>query len=199
MKKIQLLLLALFLLSVTNACQPDLKEFQPQDDSLFKITFSYPASWKWEEHMPYDELLPGEEPPPSELITVQDSGIRIQVFKPLNPQAQMQEWMDGYLGVVTQTLGDDPVLQIYYLEDVTTLLRSDTTIQIDGYNARWLTVYYPLTVIGDSESQPHLQEVIYLLTEDRFYTIDLSIREPEIDGRFHKEFKEMIKTIKILP
>jgi len=89
----------------------------------------------------------------------------------------MQEWMDAYLGAVT------------------TMLRSDTTIQIDGYNARWLNVVYPPLTTNEA----NVQEVIYLLAEDRFYTIDLSIPKSETDGRFHKEFKELIKTMKILP
>ena len=197
MKFLQLLTLSLSLLAVTD-CQPSLVEFQPASDSLFKISFSYPDDWVWEEQMPFDELAPGEVPPPSELIVLQDGGISIQVFKPSDPQALMNEWMNAYLGAVTHPLGDDPSLGIYYLEDVSTLLRADTTIQIDGYNARWLTVYYPLTKIGDYTNRPHLQEVIYLLTGDRFYTIDLSASESEIDGRLHKEFKEMINTIKIL-
>jgi hypothetical protein len=173
MKNIQLSLLMLSFLSVMIACQPTLKEFQPKNDSLFKITFSYPASWVWEEDIPFDDFI--GDPPPSERIVLKNAAISIQVYKPANPQAQMQEWMD--------------------LEGITTLLRSDTTIQIDGYNARWLTIVYPpLTTNG-----ANVQEVIYLLTEDRFYTIDLYIPESEIDGRLHKEFKELIKTIKILP
>lgn len=202
MKNIKCLLLILLPLLVTTACRPALKEFQPESDSLFKITFSYPADWIWQEEIPYDEVKPSQNLPDSERFIVGNNGhglISIQVYKSANPQAKMQEWMDGYLEAVTQTLRDDPALQIYYLEDVTTLLRSDTTIQIDGYNARWLTVYYPLVAIREHTSQPHLQEVIYLLTEDRFYIIDLSVREPEIKGRFHKEFNEMIKTIKIFP
>lgn len=198
MKNIHYVLSLFLLLSITTACQPTLKEFQPASNSLFKISFSYPANWVWEEQMPFDELAPGEEPPPSELIVLQDGGISIQVFKPSDPQALMNEWMNAYLGAVTHPLGDDPSREIYYLEDVTTLLRSDTTIQIDGYNARWLTVYYPLRRIGDHTNRPHLQEVVYLLTGDRFYTIDLSASESEIDGRLHKEFKKMIETIKIL-
>jgi hypothetical protein len=165
-----------------TACQPALKEsqpkkeFQPKSDSLFKITFSYPASWKWEEDMPYDELRPGEEPPPSERIILQDGGISIQVYMPSNPQTQMQEWMDGYLGAVG------------------TMLRANAIIQIDGYSARRLTVVYPPQNTGES----HIRESIYLLVDDRFYIIGLSIPESEVDGRFHKEFQELIKTIKIL-
>ncbi len=170
MKTFQRLLLLFSLLLIMTACQPALKEFQPGSNSLFKITFSYPANWVWEEDRPFDELSPGEEPPPSELIVLKDGDISIQVYKPSNPQAQMQEWMNAYLGAVTN------------------MLRADTTIQIDGYNARWLTVVYPpLTTTSES----YTQEVIYLLTEDRFYTI-------ETDGSRQKEFDALIRTIKIL-
>ena len=89
----------------------------------------------------------------------------------------MQEWLDEYLGVVAN------------------MLHADTSIQIDGYNARWLTVVYP--PLNTSESYIH--ETVYLLTEDRFYMIGLSILESEVDGHFHNEFKELIKTIKVLP
>lgn len=97
MKNFQRLLLLFSLLSVMTACQPALKEFQPASNSLFKIIFSYPTSWVWEDDIPFDELAPGEEPPPSERIVLQDGAISIQVYKPSNPRAQMQEWMDGYL------------------------------------------------------------------------------------------------------
>ena len=89
----------------------------------------------------------------------------------------MQEWADGYLGAVAN------------------MPHTDTTIQIDGYNARWLTaVYPPLTTTSES----YTQEVIDLLTEDHFYIIDFTYFESEKDGRLYKEFRELIKTIKIL-
>ena len=175
MKNIQVLLFMLSFLSVTTACQPALKEFQPENDSLFKITFSYPASWNWEEEIPFDDFI--GEPPPSERIVLRDGSISVQVYKPSNPQALMQEWMEAYLGAVGS------------------MLSSDATIQIDRYNARWLTVVYP----PQNKSESHVSDGIYLLTGDRFYIIDLSISESETDGRFHKEFKELIKSIKISP
>ena len=177
MKNIQIVLCIILLLSVTTACQPALREFQPKNDSLFKITFSYPASWNWEEVIPFDELAPGDEPPPSERIVSQDGGIAIQVYMPSNPQAQMQEWMDGYSGAATN------------------MPHTDITIQIDGYDARWLTVVYPPL---STTSESYTQEVIYLLTEERFYSIGFTYFESEKDRRLHKEFKELIKTIKIL-
>jgi hypothetical protein len=154
-----------------------IKEFRPKNDSLFKIMFSYPSNWVWEKDIPFDELPPGEEPPPSERMVIQDGGISIQVYKPSNPQAQMMEWMDSYLGAVTN------------------MPHTDITIGIDGYEARWLTVVYPPL---STTSESYTQEVIYLLTEDRFYSIDFTYFESEKDGRLYKEFKELIKTIKIL-
>ena len=90
----------------------------------------------------------------------------------------MQEWMDGYL------------------EAVTNMPHTDKTIQIDGYNARWFTVVYPPL---SPTSESYTQEVIYLLTEDRFYSINFTYFESEKDGQLHKEFKELIKSIKVLP
>ena len=177
MKNIQLWFLMLFLLSVTTACQPASKEYQPANDSLFKITFSYPVSWNWKEDIPYDEPPPFEIPPPSERIVLENGPVSIQVYKPSDPQAKMQEGMDSYLGAAA------------------TMLHADTTVQIDGYNARWLTVVYP----PQATNEPQLQESIYLLAQDRFYIINLSIPESETDGSFYKEFKELIGTIKILP
>lgn len=176
MKFFQSLVLSLSLLAMT-ACQPSLVEFRPASDSLFKITFSYPENWVWEEQMPFDELAPGEVPPPSELIVLQEGGISIQVYKPSNPQAQLQEWMGVFSGAITS------------------MPHTDTIIQIDGHDARWLTVVYPPL---SPTSESYTQEVIYLLADDRFYSIGFTYFESEENGRLHKEFEELIKTIKIL-
>ena len=173
MKNIQLLL-TLFLLSVMTACQPVLKEFQPENDSLFRIAFSYPANWVWEEQIPFDDFV--GEPPPSELIVAKNGAIEVQVFKPSDPQTEMQ----AFIGMYVKAVGN--------------MLRADTTIQIDGYDARWLTVVYP----PQNTSEADVQESIYLLTEDRYYVIGFSYTESETNGRFHKECKELIKTIEIL-
>ena len=106
-KNIQLLCLTLCLLSVTTSCQPALEDFQPENDSLFKISFSYPDYWSWEkEEYPYHPIEPFEELPPAELISyccVNYGSVEIDVSKPSNPQVKMQEWMDALLGAVTQS------------------------------------------------------------------------------------------------
>jgi hypothetical protein len=185
LKIIQHLLLTLFLLSVTTACQSALKEFQPKNDSLFKITFSYPASWNWQEDIPFDEPPPNADLPPSERIILQNGSlengsIAIQVYYESSASlAKIKEKMDTYPG------------------DSSSTLRADTTLQIDGYYARWFTLS---TVAYSSQgSIPTQDEVINLFTEDRYYEITLFIFESEIDGIFHKQFEELIKSIKILP
>ena len=175
MKINRLLLLSLILLSVITSCKPVLREFQPDNKSLFNITFSYPSEWEWREEVPYDEMDPSEEIPPSELFRVESQSIEIQVFQPINPQTKMQEWMDGYLGVVTP------------------MLVSDSTIRIDGYDARWFTVLYP----PQTSEKGFIQEVVYLLIDDRFYTIELNSWDP-VNKHIQKEFEEMVNSIKVI-
>jgi hypothetical protein len=182
MNKTPLLLLTLSLLLTT--CQPALKEFQPETNSLFKITFSYPASWNWEEQIPFDEPPPNVELPPSERIVLQngslDNGaIAIQVY--YETSASLAKIKDG---------------MNMYFDDSAYKVLTDTTLKIDGYDARWFTLSgVAYSAQGTIAIQP---EIIYLFTEDRYYTIDLSILESERDGSFHKQFEELIKSIKIL-
>ena len=176
MKFFQRLVISLFLLSLT-ACQSSLVEFQPASGSLFKITFFYPENWVWEEQRPFNVIVPGEEPPPSELIVSQDGIISIRVYKPSNPQAQMQERMEAFSGAIAS------------------MPHTDTIIQIDGHDARWFTVVHPPP---SPTSESYTQEAIYLIAEDRFYSIGFTCFESEENRRLRKEFKELIKTIKIL-
>ncbi len=125
----------------------------------------------------YDPLHPLEGPPPSEEIIMGERIISISVIKPPDPQVRMQEFIDMYLRAVG------------------TMLRAENTIQIDGYNARQLTVVYP----PQNSNEAYIQESIYLFVEDRYYVIGLDIPESETHGRFHQEFMELIKSIKILP
>lgn len=136
------------------------------------------------EDIPYDEPPLGEELPPSERIvlkngSLENGSISIQVYESPEPHTKAKEWID--------------ILS----KDSAFTLRTDTPLQIDGYDARWLSLS---TVAYSSQGQVDVQdEVVYIFTEDRYYTIDLSLLEPEIDGRVHKEFKELINTIKVLP
>ena len=185
MKNFQRLALMLSFLSVIIACQSELKEFQPEADSLFKITFSNPTSWIWEEQIPFDEPPPNVELPPSERIILQNGSlengtIAIQVYYEMSTSlAKIKDGMDTYF--------DDSAYKVL----------TNTTLQIDGYDARWFTLsgvaYLAQSTIA---IQP---EIIYLFTEDRYYTIDFDILESERDGSFHKQFEELIKSIKILP
>lgn len=177
MKHIQLSILILLLLSITTACQPTLKRFQPESDSLFKITFSYPSSWTWEEYIPYDEIFPGDYLPPSERICSR-TGLCIQVYQPLNPSDYMQELIDGYL------------------EAVTTMLVSNTEIQIDGYSARWIIVNYPPEF--SSAGKSHTSETIYFSTENQLYIIDMITGYSGLDGPGKKQFEDLVSSIRVL-
>jgi hypothetical protein len=178
MKFFQLLTLSLSLFAVT-ACQPSLVEFQPASDSLFKISFSYPDDWIWEEQRPFDELPPDYEPPPSELIILQDGNISIQVYLTPKPHTEAREWIN------------------FLLSDSPFTVLEDNAFQIDGHEARRLT----LSSVGWSSTQGNIDvqdDIVYLFTEDRYYTINLSLSESEIDIHVRKEFEELVQSIRVL-
>lgn len=188
MKMSRFLLLGFMLaFSVTlDACKPikpGLAEYRPEDGSLFKIIFSYPIDWDWEAIPTSTKSYAG--------MTVVDlystgekiGGIGIVVNISARPQGKMQEELGSHLkGIET----------LERLE-----LRGDRTLQIDGHYARWLTIIN--TWEYENPGVTYVQEFIYLLSEDRYYTITLYIPESEMDGQFHTEFKAMIESIQILP
>jgi hypothetical protein len=176
MKKPQLFLLTILLLLIATSCQPSMKEFQPEKESLFKITFLYPSNWVLKKDVSIPEIKPYVYYPPSESIVSENSPISINVFQPPYPQEFLQEWIDSYLGAVGS------------------MLRTDITFEINGYYARRLKVVYP----PQNTAESHVQEVIYLLAEDRFYAIDISYPESEASSVMKREFEELIKTIKIM-
>lgn len=179
MKKIKSLFRMFLLLSALTACQPVLKEFQPDKDSLFQISFSYPASWNLESKKMSGESPPNEENPYLEILSVpQDfpnGDIGIQVYKESNPQGLLEGWTDAYLNKYAS------------------VLKSDVTVQIDGHDARWFTVVFPPSLTANN-----YQETIFFYSGDRFYAIGFICPESEINGLFHKQFKEFIKSIKFL-
>lgn len=183
MKSIQGLFILLSFLILT-ACQPQLKEFQPANDSLFKITFSYPADWNWEEDIPFDEPPLNVELPPSERIILangdlQSGSITIQVYY-ASPASlvNIKDEIDSYSG------------------DFAFTVLSNIAFQIDGNDARWFTLSgIAYSAQGKIATQ---NEVIYLFSEDRYYEITLFVLETKKDERFHKQFEGLIKSIKVL-
>lgn len=172
-------------MSVTTSCQSTLKEFQPEKDSLFKITFSYPASWSWYEDIPFDEPPLDVELPPSERFVVEngsleEGSISIQVYLTPEPHTEAREWIDKI------SSNELPFTVI-----------NDNTLQINGYEARWLTLS---SVAWSAQGTLDVQnELVYLFTENRYYTIELSLLESEIDSRVHNEFEELVQSIRVLP
>ena len=181
--KILLLLIGSCLLFISTACQPTLKEFQPKKDSLFKLTFSYPSNWKWEQSPnttnTYDAIDVFEPYPAGEGITETSRSASISVWL----DSKHQDIIDSHLAGIE--VADR-------LE-----LRDDRELQIDGHPARWLTIIN--TWESTDPGITYIHEFIYLLMEDGYYTITLYIPESEVDGRFYQEFKAMVESIKFLP
>lgn len=181
------LLVLLVTVSACGPAKPALKEYQPDDDSLFKITFFYSVDWNW-----IDDPDPGKTYagitafapyPAGEGANEKGRLAGIDVRVDARPQERMQERINSHLkGIETLERLD---------------LRDDQTLQIDGHYARWLTIVN--TWEYENPGVTYVQEFIYLLAEDRYYIITLYIPESEVGGRFHTEFKAMVASINILP
>lgn len=182
-------LLVFFLLAICGACtskELPLAEFQPATGNLIKLTFSYPQNWNWEA-TPGSSKLSGTmyalNPYPAN--DLKKTGRLVAIHVSLrSPQVRMQEFIELLLRN-TRTLSTDEML-------------NDRIIQIDNHEARWFT-YKQVPDVSQGETQPYIREEIYLLADDRYYIISLSILEEEQNGQFHNEFKAMIESIKFLP
>lgn len=192
MKMTRFLLLGIYsaFFVIIGACQPVepmLKEYLPEESSLFRITFSYPSNWDLEIDPDASKKSSGmtafEPYPVGEGINEESRLAGISVWLDSKPRDKMQERLDSYLA------------DIEALERLE--LRDDRTLQIDGHEARWLTIVNSWE--STDPGTTYIAEFIYLLTEDRYYTITLYIPESETNGRFHTEFKALIESIKILP
>lgn len=180
-----------FVLITVGACQtktPALVEFQPEEGSLLKITFSYPPNWSWEKNINSDkayEAIEALDPYPASDPGTGDSLrlVYLDVAVVSSPQVKMKESIDLHLE------GIDVLDRLELLED--------RTVQIDGYSARWLTIKNNYE--DRSPNNIFFEEYIYLLVGDRYYTFILYIPEDERNGQFHVEFNAMIESIKILP
>jgi len=174
-------LIFFFLLLMTTGCQSDLKEFQPKENSLFQITFSYPASWIWEEVIPFDDFT--GVPPPSERFVVGneslEGSISIQEYLTPEPHTEAREWIDKLSS-----------------SDSSFTFLDNTTLQIDGYEARWLTLSQEAWSAGSIVDAQ--DEIVYLFRKDRYYTINLWQLESEIDERVQKEFEKAVRSIRVL-
>lgn len=178
----------LFLLAIGGACTtkgPSFTEFQPTEESPFRIIFFYPQNWKWEmtpdTGKSYGTMYALNPYPVKDL---KETGRIIGIHVNLRPQTKMQEDIELDLKTIVNS-------SLFVLLD-------DRIIQIDGRDARWIT-HKRKPIISHGETQPYIAETIYLMDNDRYYVISLSILEEEMNGQFHTEFKTMVESIRFLP
>lgn len=116
----------MFVLITVGACQaktPALAEFQPEEGSLLKITFSYSPNWNWKKNINSDrayEAIEALDPYPASNPGISD-GLRLvylDVAVVSSPQTKMKESIDLHLK------GVDVLDRLELLED--------RTVQIDG-------------------------------------------------------------------
>ncbi len=77
-------------------------------------------------------------------------------------------------------------------------LLEDHIEQIDGHEARWFTYKVNMETYALKVS-PYISENVLLLSDNHYYWIWLEVPENERDGIYHKQFIDMVQSIKFLP
>lgn len=77
---------------------------------------------------------------------------------------------------------------------------SDRMLEIDGHDSRRIIAKQgPITGTEVPEHEPLIDESVYILLENSYYTVSLTILESERYGEFGRGFDHMINTIQFLP
>jgi hypothetical protein len=178
-----MILFIVFVITSTgcNALNSDLAEFVPLEDSLFKITYSYPAQWKF-------------------TLSPYDPSIMTANIYPASRKAQIWAYIEVYL---TASPDRDMAMNITrFLNTRTSLSRyiivEDRTLEIDGKTARWF-VMQTTGKFAEGPEGPYISEDIFLLSDDRYYGIGILYSSTETNTQFHDEFVAMVESIKFLP
>lgn len=185
----QIVLVLLSLIVTACASRNEFTLFEPKIGSLFNIEFSYPQSWEWVD-------LPVSNHKSFEIISV------------VNPYSENQNPANtsavSISAIITNRSVDDTTLfmnrAIRELLIVTEKranfhIVEDQIFKIDEHYTRKIA-RWSLTSEMD---KPMIEEFIYILDEDRYYSIYIAVPEDEQNNQFHTEFKEMVESIKFLP
>ncbi len=193
MKKDNLLMILCFsvfsvILIASCARESAYSTYTPQAKSVFNITFDYPSAWAWDTRS--DTTYYGSihtVDPDVELENLNPSTGQIFIFvylekSPDKAKMEMNRDIDNFLE--TTVVRKDQVL-------------SDRVFEVDGRYARQITRRE--TILEKWQSEPCLEEWVYILVENKYYKIVFSIAESERNGKFGKGFDHMIEAIKFVP
>lgn len=168
-------------------------QYISEQNSLFHITFSYPENWNWVKSADAPDYEIGTLSVKNLYSSFDDpwSGtIVIEVSSKQESPDQARLSMDEHLKRVYLWAGKEKPSWVNLL--------SDQSLEIDDHYARQIiTKIDPRPSLGQQYTV--IEEAIFILDIDRYYSFILHIPESEENGRFAEEFKDMLKTIKILP
>lgn len=169
----------------------DTKPYKPmtEDEGLvFQISFDFPRTWEWSRDFdntfgtlfafsPYEDNEEGNK-----------AQVVLAVVLERTYKVPIKGKMEGNIDWLISTRIHDP--------DVKNL--EDQEYEIDGHYARKIRY---LKIQSNTQRPPGImiEENIFILDADRYYWLVLDVPESERDGKFGKDFDELVESIKILP
>ncbi len=182
--KTKFILIVLMCLLVSCSPEPAITTYAPPQESPLKITFQYPDNWEM--------YLEPTETQVEEMVVVDPQGtenrdrgmISFRVVETNTPMKDMQAEIE-YFRTATQELAFITMM-------------ADEQIEINNNLAqRFVRQVQPFAREG--QTQERYSETLFVLSRNRYYIINFSIPESEVDGRFHQEFKALVESIQFLP
>lgn len=184
-----------------DATQVEYSKYVPLADSVFRITFEYPNSWKW-------TVSRNDTQTGSGLITTINPDIEVDTTTLQSEGELSPNAFEGGIGIFTRSYESSDKVKLEMDISISNLLEtnavmhaevvSDETLEIDGHFARKITTKVgPRFALGQNESL--IIDDIYILVENKYYVINFEIVESKRSSEFGQGFDHMIETIQFLP
>lgn len=176
MKTYHKIFILIALLSVSGCLSFQTYEtFTASEGSLFLIEFDYPANWNWQVDARGHIIASDPNGNGDFGIFVTEKNALYDITTDMNQSMQ-----------ASFLFGADRDAYITF-----------EPVEIDGYTAKHLTLDIPAQLRG-REKRAWMQEIYYLLIENRLHMIHLNIDKDQRYGTFGRGFDHVIKTIRVI-
>jgi len=201
LRSVYKLLLFITVVIFANACAASeirYSQYIPGPESLYKITFTYPSNWKWDENLHYPDFRTANilvTDPDSQdvykgsvdiLVITDNSTSALGKYPERNAKLQMETDISNFF--ITKKIVRSEIL-------------SDQIIDVDGHYARQITTRSdprPPTGEAPAQTEAMVRETIYILDQDRYYVVFFVIPESQRKDDFGQGFDALIKSIKFI-
>ena len=158
--------------------------YTPQAKSVFNITFDYLSAWIWDTRI--DTTYYGS-------IHTVDPDVELENVNPSTGQIFFYVYLEKSPEKAKMEMNKDIDHLLETLAVRKNQVLSDRVFEVDGRYAMQITERE--TILEKWQSEPCLEEWVYILVENKYYIINLSTAESKRNGKFGQGFDHMIETI----